>query len=177
MIAQGEKGGDYPFFKVSDMNNEGHETLMTTANHYVSEQTRKRLGATAFPADSIVFAKVGAAVFLERKKILGQTSCIDNNMAAFVLDKSRVDVGYVHSLLLSKNLGDLVATTALPALNAKQLGEMLLAVPPLPEQRAIAAVLSDMDAELSALEARRDKTRALKQAMMQELLTGKTRLV
>ncbi len=45
------------------------------------------------------------------------------------------------------------------------------------EQTAIAAVLSDMDAELSALEARRDKTRDLKQAMMQELLTGKTRLV
>ena len=47
----------------------------------------------------------------------------------------------------------------------------------LTEQTAIAAVLSDMDAELSALEARRDKTRALKQAMMQELLTGRTRLV
>ena len=45
------------------------------------------------------------------------------------------------------------------------------------EHTAIAAVLSDMDTELPALEARRDKTRALKQAMMQELLTGKTRLV
>jgi type I restriction enzyme S subunit len=44
------------------------------------------------------------------------------------------------------------------------------------EQIAIATVLSDMDAERSALDARRDKTRALKQAMMQELLTGKTRL-
>ena len=45
------------------------------------------------------------------------------------------------------------------------------------EQTAIATVLSDMDAELSALEARRDKTRALKQAMMQELLTGRVRLI
>lgn len=45
------------------------------------------------------------------------------------------------------------------------------------EQAAIATVLSDMDAELAALEARRDKTRALKQGMMQELLTGRTRLV
>jgi type I restriction enzyme S subunit len=44
------------------------------------------------------------------------------------------------------------------------------------EQSAIASVLCDMDAELAALEARRDKTRDLKQAMMQELLTGKTRL-
>ena len=49
--------------------------------------------------------------------------------------------------------------------------------PLFPEQTAIAAVLSDMDTELSALEARRDKTRNLKRAMMQELLTGKTRLV
>ena len=44
-------------------------------------------------------------------------------------------------------------------------------------QTAIATVISDMDAELSALVARRDKTRALKRAMMQELLTGRTRLV
>ena len=47
----------------------------------------------------------------------------------------------------------------------------------LEEQTAIAAVLSDMDAEIAALEARRDKTRALKQGMMQELLTGRIRLV
>ena len=44
------------------------------------------------------------------------------------------------------------------------------------EQTAIATILSDMDAEIAALEARRDKTRALKQGMMQELLTGRIRL-
>ena len=45
------------------------------------------------------------------------------------------------------------------------------------EQTAIATVLSDMDAELTALEALCDKTRALKQGMMQELLTGRIRLI
>ena len=49
--------------------------------------------------------------------------------------------------------------------------------PTLEEQTAIATVLSDMDNELTTLEARRDKTRALKQGVMQELLTGRTRLV
>ena len=49
--------------------------------------------------------------------------------------------------------------------------------PTFAEQTAIAEVLTEMDAELAALEQRREKTRALKQAMMQELLTGKTRLV
>ena len=52
-----------------------------------------------------------------------------------------------------------------------------IALPSHSEQNAIAGVLSDMDAELEALEQRRDKTRALKQGMMQELLTGRIRLV
>jgi type I restriction enzyme S subunit len=50
-------------------------------------------------------------------------------------------------------------------------------VPSVEEQTAIATVLSDMDAEIEALEARREKTRRVKQGMMQELLTGRTRLV
>ena len=174
---QRAKDGTYPFYKVSDMNNEGNETYMDVANNWISEETRRRLGATAFPAGSIVFAKVGAAIYLERKKILGRASCIDNNMAAFVLDEARVHIPFIHAQLLDKKLGDLVATTALPSLSGKVLGEMVLIVPPLREQIAIADVLSDMDAELRALETRRDKTRLLKQGMMQELLTGKTRLV
>ncbi len=55
--------------------------------------------------------------------------------------------------------------------------EYELQTPPRAEQAAIATILSDKAAELSALEAGRDKTRALKQGMMQELLTGKTRIV
>jgi type I restriction enzyme S subunit len=62
-------------------------------------------------------------------------------------------------------------------LNQSVLRQLSLRLPEPSEQAAIASVLSDMDAELTALEARRDKTRSLKQAMMQELLTGKTRLV
>jgi type I restriction enzyme S subunit len=59
----------------------------------------------------------------------------------------------------------------------KFLKERPFRAPPHPEQTAIAAVLSDMDAEVAALEKRLAKTRALKQGMMQELLTGRTRLV
>ena len=62
-------------------------------------------------------------------------------------------------------------------LSKKALLAAEVRLPSLSEQVAIAGTLSDMDAELAALEARRDKTRALKQGMMQELLTGRTRLV
>ncbi len=66
---------------------------------------------------------------------------------------------------------------AQPHIHAKDLNPIPFHIPPLAEQSAIAEVLSAMDADLAALDQRRTKTRALKQAMMQELLTGKTRLV
>jgi len=59
----------------------------------------------------------------------------------------------------------------------KFLKERPFVAPPLEEQTAIAKVLSDMDAEIEALEQQLAKTRALKQGMMQELLTGRVRLV
>jgi type I restriction enzyme S subunit len=62
-------------------------------------------------------------------------------------------------------------------ISAAALSRIEVTVPSAPEQTAIAAVLADMDAELSALESRRDRTRDLKQGMMQELLTGRTRLI
>lgn len=62
-------------------------------------------------------------------------------------------------------------------LNTGLINGTVINIPSRDEQSAIATILSDIDAELSALEARRDKTRALKQAMMQELLTGRIRLV
>ncbi|MEJ7810696.1 MAG: restriction endonuclease subunit S [Gemmatimonadaceae bacterium] len=71
-------------------------------------------------------------------------------------------------------LGSGSTVKGIPLADLKRV-EFLLAA--LPEQAAIAAVLSDMDAELAALEQRLAKTRALKQGMMQELLTGRTRLV
>ena len=66
--------------------------------------------------------------------------------------------------------------SGVPSLNAKTIENIEITLPPLPEQTAIADVLTEMDAELAALEQRREKTRALKRAMMQELLTGRTRL-
>jgi len=67
--------------------------------------------------------------------------------------------------------------TATSIVSKRRFSEIDFRIPLLEEQTAIAAVLSDMDAELAALETRRDKTRALKQGMMQELLTGRIRLV
>jgi type I restriction enzyme S subunit len=64
-----------------------------------------------------------------------------------------------------------------PGINGNEYAQLPLSLPSLPEQTAIAAVLTDIDAELAMLEQGLAKVRALKQGMAQELLTGKTRLV
>lgn len=67
--------------------------------------------------------------------------------------------------------------TGVPSLNARTVENIEVNCPSPGEQTAIAGVLADMDAELAGIEARRHKTNSLKQAMMQELLTGRTRLI
>ena len=66
--------------------------------------------------------------------------------------------------------------SGVPSLNARTIENVLASFPKLKEQTAIATVLSDIDEEIQALEQRLSKTRQIKQGMMQELLTGKTRL-
>ena len=78
---------------------------------------------------------------------------------------------------VTRQIDALLTGSNYPAINSGDVRSLTIPFPNLDEQTAIATVFSDMDADLAALEARRDKTRDLKQAMMQELLTGKTRLV
>lgn len=74
-------------------------------------------------------------------------------------------------------VSDLSGGTTHKRISRGALGRITIKLPSIEEQEAIAAVLSDMDAEIAALEQRRTKTRDIKQGMMQELLTGRTRLV
>ena len=74
------------------------------------------------------------------------------------------------------HLRRLAAGTKVYATNRAHIASAELSLPPLPEQQAIATVLSDIDSEIAALEHRLDKTRAIKQGMMQQLLTGSIRL-
>ena len=62
-------------------------------------------------------------------------------------------------------------------LNTELINSTVIPLPPLPEQKAIAEVLSDMDSDIEALERKRDKYKQIKEGMMEQLLIGKVRLV
>lgn len=101
-------------------------------------------------------------------------------MGCFRTDISAANPGFVFYLFQTGRyrnyINNLLAGSSINNLRPSSIESLEFPFPRIPEQTAIAEVLTDMDAELAALEERREKTRALKQAMMQELLTGRTRI-
>ncbi|MCC7439938.1 MAG: restriction endonuclease subunit S [Armatimonadetes bacterium] len=125
-----------------------------------SGETKEEIGKCAAFVDKIEAYAGGDIVILRTKAsdpiFLGYYL----NTAAIVRQKS------------SRGQGDAVVH-----ISSSALSDIVCKIPPLPEQRAIAEILSDMDAEIEALELQRKKTVGVKQGMMQELLTGRVRLV
>lgn len=176
LIEQGRKNEKYPFFKVSDFNNLGNENKLISASNYVSETVASKLCCKIVKKNSIVFAKIGAAIMLERKRITAYDCCIDNNMMAFTVNSDN-DFSYLCYNFQQIPFASLSSSTALPSLSSKIIGNQLISVPLKEEQTAIANVLSSMDKEIETLNTKLEKYRNLKTAMMQQLLTGKIRLV
>ena len=129
------------------------------------------------------FMVKGPGVVTGRSGTIGNVHFVEqdywpHNTALWVTDFKDNDRKFVFYLLTSLGLERFGTGSGVPTLNRNDVHEFRVSVPTLSaEQTAIAEVLSDMDAELAALEHRREKTRALKKGMMQELLTGRTRLV
>jgi type I restriction enzyme S subunit len=102
-------------------------------------------------------------------------------MACFRTNMAEAHPSFVFYLFQTSRYRDyinnLLAGSSINNLRPSSIESLEFSMPPRSEQTAIVNILLEMDTELSTLEQRRDKTRALKQGMMQELLTGRTRLI
>jgi type I restriction enzyme S subunit len=110
--------------------------------------------------------------------IATENSCVGRGVCALLPANIDRDFLY-HALVFRENdWKALEQGSTFTSANSKQIGEFPVSVSTsVKEQTSIAEILSNMDAEITALEARRQKTSLLKQGMMQELLTGRIRLV
>ena len=96
-----------------------------------------------------------------------------------VTDPQQADSGFLHAIVQCDQFIEAASIsygTHMPRADWGVIRNFEICLPQVQEQRAIATVLSDIDAEITALERRRDKARAVKQGMMQQLLTGRVRL-
>ena len=92
---QGHKGLDVDVYKVSDMNIVGNEKYMTLSNNTVDDSIVRQMKTKVITSKCLVFAKVGAAIYGERKRITTKPFLIDNNMMAFE-PYSCLNIEYLH---------------------------------------------------------------------------------
>jgi len=169
---QGNIHEQFPFFKVSDMNLLGNEIEMTISNNYVSEETIKKIRAKKFPRNTIIFPKVGGAVYTNKKRILTNDSLIDNNLMGITLNSDApCSADYLLFYFLIVDLKDLSNPGPLPSINAQRVKSLKIPIPPLPEQNAIAHVLRTVQEAKEKTDAVVAATKALKAAMMKHLFT------
>jgi type I restriction enzyme, S subunit len=136
---QGAKEGEYPFYKVSDMNLLGNETRMTLANNYISKEVLTTLKAKPFPPLTVIFPKVGAAVHTNKKRILSCDALIDNNVMGISIEaQEECDAVYLYYWFESINISDFSNPGALPSITGQRIKDVPVPIPPLPEQHAIA---------------------------------------
>lgn len=174
---QGFSQGEWDYFKVADISNSGSHKYLNRANNRVDSSVLQLIGATPFAKGSIVFPRVGAALLNNNKRILAIDSVVDDNVLVLtVRSDDRCDNEYVYYWLCQQNLASFCNEGLVPVIASKNVRTRQIVIPALPEQRAIAAALSDTDAYIATLEKLIAKKKAIKQGAMQELLTGKRRL-
>ena len=167
-----------PFFKVSDMNLDGNENEMTVANNYVTaEQIADHRWSPITELPAIFFAKVGAAVMLNRKRLCRFPFLLDNNTMAYSLSPTKWDADFAKALFGTIDLTSLVQVGALPSYNAGDVESMEIYLPSLLEQEQIGAFFKQLDNLITLHQRKLVKVQKIKQGMMQQLLTGKIRLV
>lgn len=166
-------GGRYTVMDMGSVSSDGR-LIVSKATNFSGDFLK--IGNLIMPKDDIgggnIIGKVGY-IDADNAYVLGDhVYCLTANQGdplflCYVINGHRTNTALRRKVIGSAQLG----------LSRRSVEEQEISFPIIEEQTAISTVLSDMDAEIAALEARLAKTRALKQGMMQELLTGKTRLV
>lgn len=119
------------------MNTEGNEHEMVTANHYVTSAQIAKIGWKPIDAvPAIMFAKVGAAVMLNRKRLISKPFLLDNNTMAYSFG-DKLDTSFGKSLFDTMYLPSLVQVGALPSYNATDINGIEVKIPKLDEQAMI----------------------------------------
>ena len=158
-----------PFFKVSDMNNIGNETEMRNANNYVTqEQIMKNSWKVIDETPAIIFAKVGAALMLNRKRLVTRPFLIDNNTMSYSFDESW-DKDFGLTLFQTINLPKYAQIGALPSYNASDIAMIKVNVPNVQEQSAIGSLFRILDDLLSSYKDNLANYQSLKATMLSKM--------
>lgn len=165
-IEQGGKQG-IPFYKVSDMNTSGNKNSMVISQNYVtSAQLKKRKWTPITNTPAIIFAKVGAAIFLDRKRVVEHPFLIDNNMMAYIVGDAW-NLRFCQAFFQSIPLLKFAQTGALPSLNAHDIGRIPVHLPTRYEQKEIGDLIYKVTRLIAATQDKLEKLSVLQRGFLQ----------
>ena len=128
-IYQGQREGSYPFYKVSDMNIIGNETIMDLANNYIDDAVIKKLRISLAPEGTVIFPKIGAAVATNKKRLLSLPSAYDNNVMGLI-PKENIISGFLFYWIQTINLTTLANDSgAVPSIRKSTVEAHLIPIP------------------------------------------------
>ncbi len=168
-VEQGGKTGT-PFYKVSDMNNYGNEHEMTCANNYVTnEQIVRKNWKPITEVPAVIFAKVGAAIMLNRKRLCRFPFLLDNNTMAYKFGE-KWDTNFGKTLFEKIDLTELVQVGALPSYNVTDVENLDIKMPiDINEQKVIGEFFANLDTLITLHQRKIDKIKNMKKAMLDQM--------
>ena len=135
---QGEEGGSIPFYKVSDMNTPGNESIMNHSNNYVSEGVATKQRWIPASSNTVIFPKIGAAIATNKKRMLSVDSLYDNNVMGITCSTA-IKKEYLYYILCSIELSKWASQSNPPSIRKSTVEEYAIPLPPLAVQEEIVA--------------------------------------
>ena len=156
-------------YKVSDMNRPENRKEMIIANNTVDDDILKAMKSKAITVPCIIFAKVGAAIYAERKRMARKPFIVDNNMMAFAPNEDN-DFKFIYWLTETLVFSRYAQVGALPSYNASDIGFIRVKLPiHIDEQRKIADCLASMDEVIQKAKDELAKWQELKKGLLQQM--------
>ena len=177
---QGIPDEELPFYKVSSLSNLDRQVL-TDSDNTVSREIADQLGARVIPSQSVVMAKIGAALLLGRYVLTARPSCIDNNMQALVPHQGVIISRFLAYAMEGISIPSLVKPGPVPSLDVMGMKMSRIAYnPSLKEQCRIADHLDEVTGRIDAMLATIDELQALlverRAALITDVVTGRKKV-
>lgn len=171
---QGKSSGRYPFAKVSDMNRPGNEVLMRHAENYVDDADLRALKAKTFPVGTTFFPKVGATLLTNKRRISAVEMLVDNNVMGAVA--AGINPWFLYYAFCTIDMADYVQPGAVPSVNQRTIGQIMIPVPSKSEQERFAQAMRDLDLAIEAQAYALGQLRQSKAMIAADLLSGQVRV-
>lgn len=177
-IYQGNKIGDYPFAKVGDISKlfRNKKKTIDSAENYINEDVKDKIKGKIFPANTIVFPKIGEALKGNYRLITRKKMLFDNNVMGIVFSNN-INILFLYYFLVTQDFGKFSVATTIPSIQKGCIEGIKINLPPLNEQRRIVEKIEEefgkIDEGVEKLRFALEQIKQYRQAVLKSAFDGK----